>query len=76
MYVEGSGIVGFLKGEGVVRLNQAGVDATELIYDGDLQVGGSLAAAGQKKIEALARMLIGKFFDGFAGDVKRFAKGG
>ena len=71
MVVEGSGILGFLKGEGMVQLKQAGVDATELMYDGDLQVGGSVASAGQRKIDAMAKVLIGEFFEGFvkvAGD--------
>ena len=40
MIVEGSGKIGFMKGEGVLTLT-AKDDGTEVAYDGDAQVGGT-----------------------------------
>ncbi len=63
--VEGSGKVGFLKGSGVLTLKGAG-DATEVGYEGDVQVGGTIAAVGQRLIDATAKSMIKKFFDNLA----------
>jgi carbon monoxide dehydrogenase subunit G len=61
MIVEGSGKIGFMKGEGVLTLT-AKDDGTEVAYDGDAQVGGTMAAVGQRLIDTTARMLIKTFF--------------
>ena len=65
MLVEGSGKVGFLKGEGVMNLSASSPDTTELAYDGDVQVGGTIAAVGQRMIDTTAKMMIRKFFEKF-----------
>ncbi len=60
--VEGSGKIGFMKGEGLIKL--AAKDAgTEVSYEGDVQVGGTIAAVGQRLIDAAAKMLIKRFFE-------------
>jgi carbon monoxide dehydrogenase subunit G len=70
MLVEGSGKVGFLKGEGLMNLSPTSADSTELTYDGDVQVGGTIAAVGQRMIDTTAKMMIRKFFDKFIEEVK------
>ena len=60
--VEGSGKIGFMKGEGLLKLSQA-EGGTEVAYDGDVQVGGTMAAVGQRLIDATAKMMIKKFFE-------------
>lgn len=70
MLVEGSGKVGFLKGEGLMSLNSASPESTELVYDGDVQVGGTIAAVGQRMIDTTAKMMIRKFFEKFVAEVK------
>lgn len=62
MIVEGSGKIGFMKGEGVLTLT-AKDEGTEVAYDGDAQVGGTMAAVGQRLIDTTARMLIKRFFE-------------
>lgn len=62
MLVEGSGKIGFMKGEGVLRLSPTDI-GTEVAYDGDAQIGGTMAAVGQRLIDVTARMLIKRFFD-------------
>ena len=63
--VEGSGKIGFMKGEGLLKLTPSG-DATEVSYEGDVQVGGTIAAVGQRLIDATAKMMIKRFFDKLA----------
>jgi len=63
--VEGSGKVGFMKGEGLLKLTGAGA-STDIAYDGDAQVGGTMAAVGQRLIDGTSKMMIKKFFDNLA----------
>ena len=71
MIVEGAGKVGFLKGEGLINLNPSSAGGTDLTYDGDVQVGGTIAAVGQRMIDTTAKMMIRKFFDKFVEEEKR-----
>lgn len=61
--VEGTGKIGFMKGEGLLKLAPSGDSATEVTYEGDVQVGGTMAAVGQRLIDATAKMLIKRFFE-------------
>lgn len=65
LIVEGSGRVGFLKGDGLLKLSPRD-DNTEVSYEGDAQVGGTMAAVGQRLIDGTAKMMIKKFFDKLA----------
>jgi carbon monoxide dehydrogenase subunit G len=62
LIVEGSGKIGFMKGDGVLHLAPNSPDTT-VTFEGDAQVGGTIAAVGQRLIETTAKMLIKKFFD-------------
>jgi carbon monoxide dehydrogenase subunit G len=62
MLVEGSGKIGFMKGEGLLTL-AARDEGTEVAYDGEAQIGGTMAAVGQRLIDTTARLLIKRFFD-------------
>lgn len=65
LVVEGNGKIGFMKGEGLLKL--AAVEGgTEVAYDGDVQVGGTIAAVGQRLIDGTAKMLIKRFFEKLA----------
>jgi len=63
--VEGSGKIGFLKGEGRLTLAPEGT-GTSITYDGEVQVGGTIANVGQRLVETTARMLVKRFFDKLA----------
>jgi len=65
LIVEGSGKIGFMKGEGLLKL-AAAPSGTDVSYEGDVQVGGTIAAVGQRLIDATAKMLIKKFFEKLA----------
>ena len=83
LIVEGSGRIGFMKGDGLLKLSPG--DATAVIpsearnpssastatatlvsYEGEAQVGGTMAAVGQRLIDGTAKMMIKKFFDKLA----------
>ncbi len=62
LIVEGSGRIGFMKGEGLLTLTPDG-EATNVSYEGDIQVGGTIAAVGQRLLDTTSRMMIKRFFD-------------
>lgn len=82
LVVEGSGRIGFLKGDGLLMLSPAQpttvisseaknspsspAASTLVSYEGDAQVGGTMAAVGQRLIDGTAKMMIKKFFDKLA----------
>ena len=65
LIVEGTGKIGFLKGEGLLNLNDKG-PSTEVTYDGDVQVGGTIASVGQRLLDTTSKMIIKKFFEKLA----------
>jgi uncharacterized protein len=67
LLVEGSGRVGFVKGDGFLKLSSAD-GGTEVAYEGEAQVGGTMAAVGQRLIDGTAKMMIKKFFDKLASE--------
>jgi len=73
LIVEGLGRIGFMKGEGLLKLASAEASSpastgttTIVSYEGDAQVGGTMAAVGQRLIDGTAKMMIKRFFDKLA----------
>ena len=62
LMVEGTGKIGFLKGEGLLNLTPQ-ADSTEVKYEGDVQVGGTIASVGQRLLDTTSKMIIKKFFE-------------
>jgi carbon monoxide dehydrogenase subunit G len=65
LIVEGTGKIGFVKGEGLLNLVEQG-ESTEVKYEGDVQVGGTIASVGQRLLDTTAKMIIKKFFEKFS----------
>ena len=65
MKLDGKGPAGFMKGEGDLRLTDAG-NATALAYDIDSQVGGRVAAVGQRLLESSAKSITRQGLEGLA----------
>ncbi len=61
LLVEGNGTPGFVRGEGTVDLEEKDGE-TILSYSGDAQVGGVIAAVGQRMIQSVAQSLADQFF--------------
>ncbi len=69
LLVDGSGKVGFLKGDGLLTLVPSD-RATEVRYQGDVQVGGMIAGVGQRLIDTTAKFIIRRFFESLAKEVQ------
>jgi carbon monoxide dehydrogenase subunit G len=67
LLVEGAGKIGWMKGGGLLTLSPNGA-GTNVAYDGDVQVGGTIAAVGQRLIDTTAKMMIKRFFDKLASE--------
>lgn len=65
LIVEGSGKIGFVKGDGLLTLTPEG-SSTTVSYEGEVQVGGTIASVGQRLLDTTARMLIKRFFERLA----------
>ena len=65
--VRGKG--GFLQGEGEIVLSASG-DETTVSYSGETQVGGLIAAVGQRMIQAASRQTVSQFFQAFAKQIQ------
>ena len=61
LIVEGNGKIGFLNGEGLLTLTP-NHDGTEVQYDGEVHVGGTIAGVGQRLLDTTARTIIKRFF--------------
>jgi carbon monoxide dehydrogenase subunit G len=67
LVVEGSGKIGFVKGDGLLKLSPV-EGGTEVSYEGEAQVGGTMAAVGQRLIDGTAKMMIKKFMENLRSD--------
>ena len=68
--LQGKGVPGFVKGEGHLEM-AAKQGQTEVRYSGDAQVGGMIAAVGQRMIDVAARRIIQQFFESAAKELQQ-----
>jgi carbon monoxide dehydrogenase subunit G len=74
LQVEGSGGPGFVKGEAKVTLAAAEEGTgTQVVVDGEGQVGGMLAGVGQRMLPGVAKMLMNQFFECLIGKANSLA---
>ena len=62
LHVEGSGAVGFVKGEGLLELQEEEAEKTAVLVSGEAQVGGLVAGVGQRLLEGVSKQFMGQFF--------------
>ncbi len=74
MAVEGSGKIGFMKGEGRITV-AAAEGGSSVHFEGEVQLGGLIANVGQKLIETSAKMAIKRFFDAMAAEAGTISRG-
>lgn len=75
MRVDGQGASGFVNATGHLELRPEN-GQTHVDYEGDAQVGGRLAAVGQRLVESSAKAIIRQSLDGLNEAVKARAAGG
>jgi len=61
LVVEGSGKIGFMRGDGLLTLTDSDT-VTTVQFAGEVHVGGTIAGVGQRLLDATARLLIKRFF--------------
>jgi carbon monoxide dehydrogenase subunit G len=71
--VEGSGRPGFVKGEGRLALTDED-GGTRATIKGEAQVGGVIAAVGQRLLGAASRMLMEQFFSSLDAEIAKTAR--
>lgn len=69
MVVEVQGKMGFVKGDGAVDLTPQG-GGTLVAYAGEVQVGGPVAAVGQRMLQSTARLMVRQVFGAVEGEAK------
>lgn len=62
MQIDGKGGVGHVRGSATIDLADD-PDGTRMTYSSDVLVGGRIAAVGQRLIESVAKMMMGKALD-------------
>jgi hypothetical protein len=62
LVVEGGSQLGFVKGTGDLTLQEAPQNQTEIIVEGEVQVGGKIARVGQRILGSAAKMMMDRFF--------------
>jgi len=74
MLVEGKGNTGFVKGSGIIDLEASGNTETLVKYEGDVQVGGTIASVGQRMLQGAAKMMASQFFTAINAEAEAAAK--
>jgi carbon monoxide dehydrogenase subunit G len=70
LIVEGTGKVGFMKGDGLLHLSEPDTGFTKVDFDGEVHVGGTIASVGQRLIDTTAKLVIKRFFDKLASSLQ------
>ncbi len=61
--VDGKGAPGFAKGVGHVKFDDKGDGKTYMTYDGEVQIGGTLASVGQRMLDSVSKSMIRQAFE-------------
>jgi carbon monoxide dehydrogenase subunit G len=57
MLIDGKGSVGYTRGTATIELQDQSATSTVLEYDANIQVGGKIAAVGQRLLEQVGKMM-------------------
>jgi carbon monoxide dehydrogenase subunit G len=60
--VSGTGKIGFVNGSGQLKLEPSGDSETVVSYEGEVKVGGMIAAVGQRLLDMTSKMMTKRFF--------------
>ncbi len=74
LLVEGTGRIGFLKGDGLLKLAAESGNSTTVNYEGNVEVGGTIAALGQRLLDTTSKLMIRKFFEKFASEAPKMSQ--
>ena len=63
LQIDGKGAVGHTRGTAKIELSEATADTTLMQYTSDVQIGGKIAALGQRLIESVGRKMMKEALD-------------
>ena len=63
MHIDGKGAVGFTKGTATIALREEPGPVTVMQYSSDVQIGGKIAAVGQRLLESVGKMMTRQALD-------------
>jgi carbon monoxide dehydrogenase subunit G len=63
MDIDGKGAVGFTKGRATIQLQELPGPVTLMNYTSDIQIGGKIAAVGQRLLESVGKMMTRQALD-------------
>jgi len=76
MVIDGKGGVGFTKGTAAIALEEQPGPVTVMTYTSDVQVGGRIAAVGQRLLESVGKMMTRQALEALNAELKsRLASG-
>ena len=70
MLIEGKGRFGFTTGSAAVTLTEDGA-GTAMRYEADLQIGGKIAAVGQRLLDTVSRMMLRQGLEAMTRELER-----
>jgi carbon monoxide dehydrogenase subunit G len=73
MHIDGKGSVGFTKGTAIIELvehNGQPGPVTVMNYSSDMQIGGKIAALGQRLLESVGKMMTRQALEALDGELK------
>ena len=70
MLIDGKGGVGFTKGTATIELEERPGPLTVMNYTSDVQVGGKIAAVGQRLLESVGKMMTKKALDALDNELR------
>jgi carbon monoxide dehydrogenase subunit G len=76
MDIDGKGGVGFVRGSASIDLADADAASTLMTYTSEVQIGGRIAAVGQRLVESVARMMTKQALDALNAELQTRMKAG
>jgi hypothetical protein len=70
MVIDGKGGVGFTKGTATIQLDEQPGPVTVMTYSSDVQVGGRIAAVGQRLLESVGKMMTRQALEALNSELK------
>ena len=71
MHIDGKGGVGFARGDATIDLADGADGGTVMTYASDIQIGGRIAAVGQRLVESVSRMMTKQALEALDAEVRR-----
>jgi carbon monoxide dehydrogenase subunit G len=71
MQIDGKGGVGFARGGATIDLTDGADGGTVMTYASDIQIGGRIAAVGQRLVESVGRMMMKQALEALDAEVRR-----